>query len=187
MSPSRPFTRKTTPTPSIPPCAAGRGSPAQAAGSSPPPSPSSPSSVIDRQLDRVRQGVKLLLDRQLPHGGWNFGNTLVYGTELLPSEEYIGVALTGLAGHCEEAQVAQSIAFIEGPSRQDSHTSRARLGHPRPRRVGPSPGLCRSGHFRMPRSAGTQLGPFDTSHLALLLLASHCSGGLITLFPAAKS
>ena len=140
----------------------------------------------DRQLDRVRQGVKLLLDRQLPHGGWNFGNTLVYGTELLPSEEYVGVALTGLAGHCDESQVTQSIAFIEGRL--------AKIRTPLALGWGVL-GLAAWG--RRPAFADQaiaecldrqkQLGAFDTSHLALLLLASHCPGGLITLFPAAKS
>jgi hypothetical protein len=34
---------------------------------------------------RISNGVRLLMDRQLPKGGWNYGNTIVYGQELLPS------------------------------------------------------------------------------------------------------
>jgi hypothetical protein len=139
-----------------------------------------------RQLERVNEGVKLLLDRQLPHGGWNFGNTLVYGSELLPSEEYVGVALTGLAGHCEEAQVARSIAFIEErlvKIRTPLALAWGVLGlgawGRRPAFADQAIAEC------LDRQA--QVGAFDTTHLALLLLAGHCRGGLVTLFAPANS
>ena len=43
----------------------------------------------------------MMLDRQLPHGGWNYGNTYVFGRELRPMPESTGAALTGLAGQVE--------------------------------------------------------------------------------------
>ena len=33
---------------------------------------------------RIREAVRLLWDRQLPHGGWNYGNTVVLKQELRP-------------------------------------------------------------------------------------------------------
>ncbi len=136
-----------------------------------------------RQIDRVRQGINLVLNRQLPHGGWNFGNTFVYGAELLPAEEYIGVALTALAGHCEESQVSQSIALLEQrleKIRTPLTLAWGILGlaawKRRPAFADQAISEC------LDRQA--RLGPYDTSHLALLLIAGHCPGGLIDLFPA---
>ncbi len=135
-----------------------------------------------RETDRVKEGVKLLLNRQLPHGGWNFGNTLVFGTELLPSEEYIGVALTGLAGHCPIEKVQPSIALLE--ARLPKIRTPLALGW----------GLLGlSAWGRRPAEASawiaqcldrqSQVGPFDTTHLALMVLAEHCKEGLSTIFP----
>jgi hypothetical protein len=46
---------------------------------------------------RTREGVRLLLDRCLPHGGWNYGNTVVLGQELRPHVMPTGLALLALA------------------------------------------------------------------------------------------
>jgi hypothetical protein len=58
------------------------------------------------QHDRVREGIRMMLDRQLPHGGWNYGNSVVFGRELRPMPESTGAALTGLAGQVEVEVVA---------------------------------------------------------------------------------
>jgi hypothetical protein len=50
------------------------------------------------QHDRVLEAIRMILDRQLPHGGWNYGSTYVFGKEHLPMPESTGAALTGLAG-----------------------------------------------------------------------------------------
>jgi hypothetical protein len=41
--------------------------------------------------------VRLLFDRCLPHGGWNYGNTIVLGQELRPHVMPTGLALLALA------------------------------------------------------------------------------------------
>lgn len=61
---------------------------------------------------RFQEGIGLLMNRQLPHGGWNYGNTLVYGKELRPFVETTGIALTALAGHVERDRVANSIRYL---------------------------------------------------------------------------
>ncbi len=63
--------------------------------------------------NRVREAVLMLLDRQLPHGGWNYGNTLVYGQELRPMPESTGVALAALAAHVTQDDVAQSLEYLQ--------------------------------------------------------------------------
>ena len=66
------------------------------------------------QHDRVREAIRMMLDRQLPHGGWNYGNTLMFGRELHPMPESTGAALTGLAGVVGREKVARSIDFLQG-------------------------------------------------------------------------
>jgi hypothetical protein len=46
---------------------------------------------------RVLEGVRLIIDRALPHGGWNYGNKSVFGTELRPQPGPTGLALLALA------------------------------------------------------------------------------------------
>jgi hypothetical protein len=66
------------------------------------------------QHDRVREGIRMMLDRQLPHGGWNYGNSVVFGRELRPMPESTGAALTGLAGQVEVEVVARSLDYLQG-------------------------------------------------------------------------
>ena len=64
--------------------------------------------------DRVREAVQMILNRQLPHGGWNYGNVSVFGKELHPMPESTGAALVGVAGQVEQEMVARSLAYLEG-------------------------------------------------------------------------
>jgi hypothetical protein len=64
--------------------------------------------------DRVKEAVHMLLDRQLPHGGWNYGNTFVFGKELHPMPESTGAALTSLAGMVERDTVLPSLQYLQG-------------------------------------------------------------------------
>lgn len=66
------------------------------------------------QHDRVQEALRMILNRQLPHGGWNYGNTLVFGRELRPMPESTGTALSGLAGHVERGVVARSLDYLQG-------------------------------------------------------------------------
>lgn len=66
------------------------------------------------QHGRVREAIRMMLDRQLPHGGWNYGNTLVFGRELRPMPESTGAALTGLAGEVDRETVSRSLDYLQG-------------------------------------------------------------------------
>ncbi len=61
---------------------------------------------------RSEEATALLLNRQLPHGGWNYGNTEVFGNELRPSPEDTGAALSALAGRVSETQIASSLKYL---------------------------------------------------------------------------
>jgi hypothetical protein len=62
---------------------------------------------------RVREGVRLLMDRQLSSGGWNYGNTIVYGQELYPQPGSSGMALTALAGQVEKKEIKRSLDYLK--------------------------------------------------------------------------
>lgn len=61
---------------------------------------------------RVREGVRLILNRALPDGGWNYGNSQVLGNTLRPFPETTGLALAALAGEPREPTVDRSADFL---------------------------------------------------------------------------
>jgi hypothetical protein len=61
---------------------------------------------------RFREGVALLLDRVLPEGGWNYGNTRVLDHTLQPFPATTGVALAALAGEPEAPAIENSLAYL---------------------------------------------------------------------------
>lgn len=64
--------------------------------------------------ERVREGVSLLLDRQLPGGGWNFGGTTVYGQKFNAIPAPSGMVLWALADLLIPEQIATSINLLQG-------------------------------------------------------------------------
>ncbi len=62
---------------------------------------------------RCREAIKLLLDRQLPHGGWNYGNTTLFGNEFRPLVQSTGLALAALADELEiRPKVQRSLDYL---------------------------------------------------------------------------
>lgn len=67
------------------------------------------------QHARTREAVRLLLDRLLPDGGCNYGNTVVLGQVLRPHLLPTGLALTALAGESDPTgRVGKSMRFVQG-------------------------------------------------------------------------
>ncbi len=63
---------------------------------------------------RCQEGVRLLLDRALTQGGWNYGNTLAYGNTLRPQPESTGLALTALAGLVSEnTSITRGLDYLQ--------------------------------------------------------------------------
>jgi len=135
---------------------------------------------------RAIEARKLLLDRQLPGGGWNYGNTIVYGQKLDPMFDSTGLALEALAGDVDPSVVDSSLAYLE------RHASR--LATPQ------SLGWCilgLSAWQRRPQEAETLIancldrqnvyGAYGTSHLSLLLLALCSRKGLTEALLTEKS
>lgn len=131
--------------------------------------------------DRVQEGTRLLLDRQLPSGGWNYGNTVVFGRELLPFPESTGLALQALNGAIPREQVQRSLAYLQTRVRKLNTPLAlgwALLGlgawGDRPEEALSLVAQCLKRQERY--------GPFSTSSLALLLVASQTETGLEGMF-----
>ena len=65
---------------------------------------------------RFLEGIRMIMDRQLPGGGWNYGNTKVYGTELFPFIDTTGMALTAVAGSASKESVKNSLDYLRAQS-----------------------------------------------------------------------
>jgi hypothetical protein len=61
---------------------------------------------------RMALGCSMLLDRMCPGGGWNAGNSLVYGVALAPHIDATSIALAGLRFHYHLPEVRQSLSWL---------------------------------------------------------------------------
>ena len=66
---------------------------------------------------RAVEGRKLLLDRRIPSGGWNYGNPNLDDKELLPFWDTTGLALAALSGQADIDRLRPSLDLVE--KRQD--------------------------------------------------------------------
>jgi hypothetical protein len=63
---------------------------------------------------RTREAVQMLVDRLLPSGGCNYGNTIVMGQELLPHVQPTGLVLLALAEETiDDPRIERSLAYLE--------------------------------------------------------------------------
>jgi hypothetical protein len=131
--------------------------------------------------ERVGEGIRLLMNRQLASGGWNYGNTTVFGTELAPMPESTGLALSALSGVVEEREVSRSIDYLKGSVetiKTPLSLGWALLGlaawGARPRNANALIDRCftRQGRY----------GMYDTSLLGLMLVSRKAEGGMIHAF-----
>jgi hypothetical protein len=131
--------------------------------------------------ERVEEGEAMILDRQLPHGGWNYGNTFVFEKELPPLPECTGVALEALANDTDRASVDRSLEYLlkELPS---LHTPIS-LGWAL---LGLGAWGLRPSNTEDLISASLDLqqryGPYSVPSLALLFCAANAPDGLQSLF-----
>jgi len=67
-----------------------------------------------RQSTRVAAGTDMLLDRACPRGGWNAGNSVVFGVELDPHPDFTAMAALALrdSGQGRGAIVHRSLDYL---------------------------------------------------------------------------
>jgi hypothetical protein len=76
------------------------------------------------QHRRTREAVRLLVDRLLPHGGCNYGNTIVLGQELLPHVQPTGMVMMALAGEpIADPRIEKSLQYLERELSANTTTS----------------------------------------------------------------
>lgn len=61
---------------------------------------------------RTRDGIRLLRDRAIPSGGWNYGNSQVLASTLRPFPETTGVALCALRWLERDATIDRAVGFL---------------------------------------------------------------------------
>jgi len=130
---------------------------------------------------RVLEAKRMILDRQLPSGGWNYGNTRVFGKMLRPSLVETGHALSALAGMTEPSFVELSFDYLR---REIEHIRTplalswsvlglsAWSGRPAESRKWILDSL----------SLQKKYGVYETTLLAQLVIAYFTSRGLLSLF-----
>ena len=62
---------------------------------------------------RLDRGVKMLIDRACPDGGWNAGNGVVYGTAVAPHPDDTAIALLALRSRPQDPVVQTSLNYLE--------------------------------------------------------------------------
>jgi hypothetical protein len=62
---------------------------------------------------RTERGMKMLLDRACPGGGWNAGNGVVYGSALAPHGDDTAIALLAFSKQRHDSVVRSALAFLE--------------------------------------------------------------------------
>jgi len=62
---------------------------------------------------RIHLGVEMLLDRECVDGGWNSGNSLVYGVPLRPHVEATAIALLALQDEHRNAMIDKSLEWLK--------------------------------------------------------------------------
>lgn len=128
---------------------------------------------------RLAEATRLLLDRMLPEGGWNYGNTTVYGKVLEPLPVTTGAALCALAGRVKRKQVASSLGYLAN----ELHALRTPLS------LGWSL-LGLSSWQEYPETAKEKVAEvfagdttgFETDQLAILILADSLERGSLALY-----
>ena len=140
--------------------------------------------VVDQT--RVQLAKHMLMNRQLLHGGWNYGNTMVFGQELRPFPETTGAALNALSGQVSQRMIKTSLNYLADEISR-LHTPIA-LGWGLlglgawGRRPDSWPDLVQSCLEREQR-----YGEYDTASLCLLLSTCMAPKGLDSLFTIRKT
>ena len=121
----------------------------------------------------------MLMDRMLPSGGWNYGNTMVFGKELRPMPESTGAALAALAGHVPKERVQASLEYLKKAAfrvRTPLSLSWAILG------LGAWDERSPDAEHWLAESVSRQsrYGPFTTALLSRIVTAFHAPRGLLS-------
>jgi hypothetical protein len=121
---------------------------------------------------RVQGGIQMLLERQLPQGGWNYGNTVVFDQELIPLPDTTGAALTALAGLIPKNKIDKSLAYLRETVKQSRTPLSLGWGVYGLDAWGEKPEAAEI-WIQEALKKQESFSPLDTSALSLLIIAYH--------------
>ncbi|MEJ5357995.1 MAG: hypothetical protein WHT06_04920 [Desulfobacterales bacterium] len=128
---------------------------------------------------RVAEAAAMLMNRRLPGGGWNYGNTTVFGQELLPMPDSTGLALAALSGMAGRAAVEKSLGYAQARLREtDAPFSLFWLACGLAAWGIDPPDL--TGRILDCLALPKRRGPYETTLLSMLLLAYACRGKVVS-------
>ncbi len=127
---------------------------------------------------RAQEAIRLLYDRQLPHGGCNYGNTIVLGQELVPHVQPTGLAMLALAGEPDpKGHIARGLKFLQANLGPETATASLCYGlfaltahHQRP---------AQANEWLQSASQRTFAGDNSPYKLALLALAAQAKENMV--------
>jgi hypothetical protein len=130
---------------------------------------------------RVQDAVALLMDRQLPEGGWNVGAPVIFGRPLRPMPENTGMALQALSGLLPKKDIEKSIRYLAsclGQLCTPLALGWSLLGL----RAWGEQIDAHADYFAGVVARQQKYGIYDTVSLGVLLTARYCQNGLIQYF-----
>lgn len=131
--------------------------------------------------ERIIEAHRLMMDRQLSQGGWNCGNTFVFGRELRPTLYDTGVVLNVLKGYVSREKVQHSIDYLKmriQKVRTPLSLGWAIIGLNAWEEHLPDAGDWLIESYYLQKRYGT----YDTALLSLILLAHSSLSGQISIF-----
>ena len=131
--------------------------------------------------ERVQEGIRMIVDRQIPSGGWNFGDNFSFGKETLPFPEATGYALNAVKHSTEKESLTKSIDYLKAEIpkiRTPLSLSWALLG------LGAWSERPAASEEWLLESLSLQkrYGPYDTDLVAHLVIALYAHNGLLGIF-----
>lgn len=80
--------------------------------------------VGQSKQSRTREGVRLIIDRQLESGGCNFGNTKVLGQATLPHVQSTGLAMLAISDEeSNDPRISRSLEYLESALTNETATA----------------------------------------------------------------
>jgi hypothetical protein len=68
--------------------------------------------------ERIKQGESMIYDRMCNGGGWNYGNSVVYGEKLWPYADITAIALIALQNHRDAMENRISFAALQKAAKE---------------------------------------------------------------------
>lgn len=130
---------------------------------------------------RVQDAVTLMMDRQLPDGGWNVGSPVIFGRPLRPMPENTGMALQSLCGLVPRQKVEKAISYAKAQLPL-LHTPLSLAWTVLGLKAWGEQIDGQSDYFARVVARQQKCGCYDTVSMGMLLAAWYCEKGLVQYF-----